>query len=151
VLRLPTSDSYVTPKVSRLHDNDDTQTTLGCKPAGYLKSVLCLATGWTTERSRFDTRQSMRISPLVSVSRPAVGPTQPHVQWVPGVLSPGIKRGRSVTLTTHPHLVPRSRMSRCYTPLHPRALVARSVTAYVTLGIVLGAVFSLSVLTEFTW
>jgi hypothetical protein len=28
---------------------------------------------------------------------------------------PGVKRGRSVTLTTHLHLVPRSRMSRSYT------------------------------------
>jgi hypothetical protein len=34
--------------------------------------------------------------------------TQPPVQWVPGVLSPGVKRGRGVMLTTHPHLVPRS-------------------------------------------
>jgi hypothetical protein len=46
-----------------------------------------------------------RIFPLVSVSRPALGPTQPPV---PGVLSPGVKRGRGVTLTTHPHLVPMS-------------------------------------------
>jgi hypothetical protein len=28
---------------------------------------------------------------------------------------PGAKRGRGVTLTTHPHLVPKSRMSRSYT------------------------------------
>jgi len=28
---------------------------------------------------------------------------------------PGAKRGRGVKLTTHPHLVPRSRMSRSYT------------------------------------
>jgi hypothetical protein len=47
-------------------------------------------------------------STLASVSRPALGPTQPPVQWVPGVLSPGVKRGWGVTLTTHPHLVPRS-------------------------------------------
>jgi hypothetical protein len=33
---------------------------------------------------------------------PALGPAHPPVQWVPGVLSPGLKRGRGVTLTTHP-------------------------------------------------
>jgi hypothetical protein len=32
-----------------------------------------------------------RIFPLSSVSRPALGLTQPPVQWVPGVLSPGAK------------------------------------------------------------
>jgi hypothetical protein len=31
------------------------------------------------------------IFPLASVSRPALGPTQPPVQRVPGVLSPGVK------------------------------------------------------------
>jgi hypothetical protein len=29
--------------------------------------------------------------PVTSVSRPVLGPTQPPVQWVPGVLSPGVK------------------------------------------------------------
>jgi hypothetical protein len=38
---------------------------------------------------------------------------------VTGVLSPGVKRGRGVTLNTHPHLVPRLRMSRSYTSSHP--------------------------------
>jgi hypothetical protein len=43
------------------------------------------------------------------VSRPAVGPTQPPVQWVPGVLSPGRKADHS------PHLVTMSITSRSYT------------------------------------
>jgi hypothetical protein len=56
----------------------------------------------------FDPRRGERIFPLAFVSRPALGPTQPPVQWVPGVLSPEVKRGRGVTLTTHHRLVPRS-------------------------------------------
>jgi hypothetical protein len=56
-----------------------------------------------------------RIFPLASVSRPALGPTQPPIQWLPGVLSPAVKRGRVVMLTTHHNLLPMSWMSRSYT------------------------------------
>jgi hypothetical protein len=49
-----------------------------------------------------------RIFPLTSVSRPSPWLIQPPVQWVPGVLSPVVKRDWGVTLTTHPHLVSRS-------------------------------------------
>jgi hypothetical protein len=42
-----------------------------------------------------------RVFPLTSVSLPALGPTQPPVQWVLEVLSSGVKGGRGVTLTTH--------------------------------------------------
>jgi hypothetical protein len=50
---------------------------------------------------------------FATASRPAVGPTQPSLQWVPGggeghypleVKRPGVK------LTTHVHLMPRLRM-----------------------------------------
>jgi hypothetical protein len=66
--------------------------------------------------------RKLTIQILCVQSRPALGPTQPPVQWVPGVLSPGIKRGRGVTLTTHPHLVPRLRISRIYTSSPPKRL-----------------------------
>jgi hypothetical protein len=56
-------------------------------------------------RSGFDPLQGQRIFLLAPASRPALEPTKPPIQWVPGVLSPGAKRGRGVTLTTHPHLV----------------------------------------------
>jgi hypothetical protein len=66
-----------------------------------------LATGWTTGRSWFDLRKRQEDFPLISVSRLPMGPTQPSIQWVLGVLSPGVKCGRGIMLTTHPHLVPR--------------------------------------------
>jgi hypothetical protein len=61
-------------------------------------------------RSPGEAKKNFRLS---SVSRPALGPTQLPVQWVPVVLS-GLKSGRGVKVTTHLHLVPRSVMSRSY-------------------------------------
>jgi hypothetical protein len=78
--------------------------------------------GLDDRRSRFDPRQGQRIFLLAPASRPALGSTQPPIQWVPGVLCPGVKRGRGVMLTTHPHLVPRLIMSRSYTSSPPRRL-----------------------------
>jgi hypothetical protein len=51
-----------------------------------------------------------------------------------GILSPGVKRGRGVMLTTHPHLVPRLRMSRSYTcsPHAPPLRVVRSLYHFFT-------------------
>jgi hypothetical protein len=71
--------------------------------AGLSQAVYCLTTVWTTGLSVFDSRQRQAIFPVASMPKPALGPTQPPVQWVPGV-----KCGRGVTLTTHPHVVPRS-------------------------------------------
>jgi hypothetical protein len=54
---------------------------------------------------------------LGSVSRSALRPTQPPIQWLPGCPFPGVKRGWGTTLTTHSHVVPIARMSRSYTSL----------------------------------
>jgi hypothetical protein len=90
--------------------------------AGVAQSVQCMTMDWATGRSKFDPRQRQRIFPVTSVSRPALGSTQPPVQWVPGVLSTGLKRGRGVSLTTHPHLVPRSSTSSRHTSSPPLRL-----------------------------
>jgi hypothetical protein len=89
---------------------------LYCNGAGVAQSVL--------SDYKLDDRDSIpdrgRIFPLASASRPAMGPTQPPIQWVLGLLPPGVKRGRGVTLSTHLHLVPRSRISRSHTSSPPK-------------------------------
>jgi hypothetical protein len=80
-------------------------------------------------RSVFEPRQRQMIFPLASMSIAALRPSQLPVQWVPWVLSPGVKRGRGVTLTNHPNLVPRSRMSKSYIFSPPSVLLACSGTA----------------------
>jgi hypothetical protein len=92
---------------------------VGVHGAAVAQAVQCLTMGWTIGRSRFDPRQGQRIFLPAPASRLALGPTQPPIQWVPGVLYPGVKCGRGVMLTTHPHLVPRLRMSRSYTSPPP--------------------------------
>jgi hypothetical protein len=87
-------------------------------------------TGRPSDRGSIPGRDE-RIFPVASVSRPALGPTQPPVQLVPGVFSPGVKRGRGVTLTTHHHVVPRSWLSRSYTSFPPSASMACSRTALI--------------------
>jgi hypothetical protein len=71
-----------------------------------------IATGWAV-RVRFAAVQDFSIA-----SRPTPGLTQPPIQWVPGALSPGVKR-RGVKLTTHTHLhpVPRSQKGGTIPPL----------------------------------
>jgi hypothetical protein len=93
--------------------------------------VQCLATGWTTGHGGSIPGRGDRIFPLASVSTPARGPTQPPVQWVPGV-----KSGRGVTLTIQPHLVPRSRISRSYISFPPKRFVACSGTALALITII---------------
>jgi hypothetical protein len=76
---------------------------------------------WWWFYSQLSPAEAKRFS-LYPVSRPALGPTQLPVQWVPGVLSPKLKSGRGVTLTTHPHIVPKWRMCRSYISSPPKRL-----------------------------
>jgi hypothetical protein len=63
-------------------------------------SVSIVADYGLDDRGSIPDRQ--RIFLLVPASRPALGPTQLPIQWVPGVLSPGVKRDRRVMLTLTP-------------------------------------------------
>jgi hypothetical protein len=71
---------------------------------------------WIQTRPVFDTRQRQRMFPLTSVSRPTLRPTQPPVQWVPGVLSLGGKEQPGCDADHSPHLMPKSRISKGYIP-----------------------------------
>jgi hypothetical protein len=66
--------------------------------------------------------QRQRIFSPASVSRPDLRPTHRPVQRVFGVLYPGVKRGRGVTLTTDPSSTEVNIISRSYTPSVPKRL-----------------------------
>jgi hypothetical protein len=49
-----------------------------------------------------------------TASRSALRPTQPYIQWVLEANSPGVKWDKGLKLTTHLHVMPRSRMVKLY-------------------------------------
>jgi hypothetical protein len=77
----------------------------------YLRPVLILSSVLRLGRSRdssghgldrgFESRQGLGIFVITTASRPALGPTQPPIQWVSGALSLGVKRPRREVY--HPH------------------------------------------------
>jgi hypothetical protein len=59
-----------------------------CSP-GYLSST---SLGYGQDDRRFESRQGLGIYFFTTASIPALGLTQPRIQWLPGALSLGIKR-----------------------------------------------------------
>jgi hypothetical protein len=77
-------------------------------------SVVDIDTGYGLDDRGVGVRVPVGSRIFSTTSRPALPPTQPPIQWVPGVPFPGVKR--SVKLSTHLQLVPRSRK---YGSIHP--------------------------------
>jgi hypothetical protein len=51
-----------------------------------------IALDYGVDDRRFESRRGLGIFLFTTASRPALGPTQPPIQWVPGALSLGAKR-----------------------------------------------------------
>jgi hypothetical protein len=78
------------------------------------QSVQCLTTDWAMGRSRFDSLQGWKdfCSCLCVQTGSEAHPASCTMGT--GVIFPGVKLCPGVTMTAHPYLVPRSRMSRSY-------------------------------------
>jgi hypothetical protein len=77
-------------------------------------------------------------------STPALGPTQPIIQWAPAALSQGVKRG-SVSLTTHLNLAARWRIRWLVAGFQrggPCSIPTRVRSGHVVEKVALGPVFS---------
>jgi hypothetical protein len=48
--------------------------------------------GYGLDDRGFESRQGMGIFPFTTASRPALGPAQSPIQWIPGDLSLGVRR-----------------------------------------------------------
>jgi hypothetical protein len=59
--------------------------------AGWLSAI---ALGYGLDEQGFESRQGLGIFLFTTASRPALGTTQPPIQWVPGALFLGVKRPR---------------------------------------------------------
>jgi hypothetical protein len=82
-------------------------------------SSVGIATGYGLRAGRPElySPQAQEIFLYFTASRPALGPTQPPIQWVSGPLSP---RARRQVRETHLYLVSRSRIMELYVYSHIR-------------------------------
>jgi hypothetical protein len=110
----PPASSHFLPNIFKYSPQQPT-----LERAGVAQSVQWLTTDWTT-RVRFPTEAEDFPSTLCVQTGP--GANQASCPMGTGDSFPGVKRGRGVMLTTHPHLVPRFSMSRRYTSSPPMFL-----------------------------
>jgi hypothetical protein len=79
-----------------------------------LDSSVGTATGYGLDGPGFKSRCGLDFT---HPSRPAVGPTQPLIEWIPGIFRGLSVRG--VAVTTRPHLARRLKKRRSYTSTFP--------------------------------
>jgi hypothetical protein len=122
-----------------------------------LMSSHCIYSAWLRAgRPRFNSRQVLRIFLFATASRPALGPTQPSIQWVAGDISPGVKRpGREADHSSLSSAKVKNAWS--YTSTSPYAFMAwclvkhRDNVRYVTLRYVTLRYITLHYITIVGW
>jgi hypothetical protein len=77
------------PKFTRITDCAVTQTVSAMRSRSWYNSV-GTATGYGLDGRGLNTGRD-NVFLFSAASRPALGPTQPPIQWVPRALSPGVK------------------------------------------------------------
>jgi hypothetical protein len=98
------------------------------------QSVQRQAMGWIVEETGFDSRNEQEVFPFSTAFRLVLGPNQPPIQWFSGHF-PRNKEAGGMKLTTHLHLVPRSRMVELY--LHsPMCLIWSKVRVKLSLCLI---------------
>ena len=131
---------------NEIHNNDNDNNNNNCYCCHYYYLYHYYSTHYGLDCSGWNPSEDEIFRP----SRPALGPTQLPVKWV-SVLSPRVKCGRGVVVTTHSLLVPRSWKSS-YNSIHPlvhTGPVTGSICFYICIIIIIITInFVLSLFTH---